>query len=195
MEDFVFWSETGYSHIIDWGGYDHMLFLLALCCIYTLKEWQWLWVVSAFTIGHAISLALSVLDIVRLPSAWVEVMIPATIAFSCVQNLFAFNKNSSQGFFQRFLLPTALIFGLIHGLGFSNFLRSMLGSKASVFKPLFYFHLGLEFGQILILLAVLSLTTVSARWFGVSLRWRVIAISLPVLMLSLKMLVTRVALL
>ena len=94
MEDFIFWLEMGLSHILDWQGYDHMLFLLALCCVFTFGDKRWVWLVSAFTIGHAISLSLSVLNVVRLPSSWIEAMIPATIAFSCIQHLWPLLENT-----------------------------------------------------------------------------------------------------
>jgi hypothetical protein len=191
MEDFTFWLQMGFSHILDWQGYDHMLFLLALCCVNTLSDKRWIWLVSAFTIGHAISLALSVLGVVRLPSSWIEALIPATIAFSCVQHLWPLLRKGSDLLSDRSVLPTVLTFGLIHGLGFSNFLRSMLGAESSIAFPLFSFHVGLELGQIIILLAVLSLTTIMDRWLHVSKSQRVAILATPALLLSLWMLLDR----
>lgn len=194
MEDFSFWMEMGYSHILDWQGYDHMLFLLALCCVYTLGDKRWIWLVSAFTIGHAISLALSVLGFVRLPSSLIEAMIPATIAFSCVQHLLPLVNRGKQVLTQSSILPTVLVFGLIHGLGFSNFLRSMLGSETSIAFPLFSFHVGLELGQILIILAVLSITTLMDRYLHIEQPKRIALLATPVLLVSLWMLVNRLPL-
>jgi hypothetical protein len=191
MEDFTFWLEMGFSHILDWQGYDHMLFLLALCCVFTYSDKRWIWLVSAFTVGHAISLALSVLNVVRLPSAWIEAMIPATIAFSCVQHLWPLVKPGKSVLSDKAILPTVLTFGLIHGLGFSNFLRSMLGSQASIFGPLFSFHVGLELGQVIIILMVLGLTTALDRLFHLSQNQRVTYLASPVLLLSLWMFVER----
>lgn len=195
MEDFMFWAETGFFHILDWAGYDHMLFLLSLCCVFTFKDWKWLWLVSAFTIGHAISLSLSVLDVVRLPSAWVEAMIPATIALSCLNHLFpiVFSKrfDVSPKSNSQTHLTVAMVFGLIHGLGFSNFLRSMLGRELSILKPLLYFHVGLEVGQILIIFVVLLLTTALSRLPEYNKSMVVAAISVPVLLISLWMLLQR----
>ncbi|MFM8995018.1 MAG: HupE/UreJ family protein [Bacteroidota bacterium] len=194
MEDFSFWMEMGYSHILDWQGYDHMLFLLALCCVYTLGDKRWIWLVSAFTIGHAISLALSVLGFVRLPSSLIEAMIPATIAFSCVQHLWPLVNRGKQVLTQSSILPTVLVFGLIHGLGFSNFLRSMLGSETSIAFPLFSFHVGLELGQILIILAVLSITTLMDRYLHIEQPKRIALLATPVLLVSLWMLINRLPL-
>ena len=191
MEDFIFWLEMGLSHILDWQGYDHMLFLLALCCVFTFGDKRWVWLVSAFTIGHAISLALSVLNVVRLPSSWIEAMIPATIAFSCIQHLWPLLKPGKHVLTEKSVLPTVLAFGLIHGLGFSNFLRSMLGSESSIAFPLFSFHVGLELGQILIILAVLSVTTAMDKILNINQNKRIVLLASPVLLLSLWMLVSR----
>jgi hypothetical protein len=136
-------------------------------------------------------LALSVLGVLRLPSALIESLIPATIAFSCVQHLWPLLRKGSDLLSDRSVLPTVLTFGLIHGLGFSNFLRSMLGAESSIAFPLFSFHVGLELGQIIILLAVLSLTTALDRWLHVSKSQRVAILATPVLLLSLWMLVDR----
>lgn len=192
MQDFLFWLEMGYSHILDWQGYDHMLFLLALCCAYTFRDWQWVWLVSAFTVGHAISLALSVLNVIKIPSAIIEALIPATIAFSCVQNLWPIIRKGDSLLSPTSILPTVLVFGLIHGLGFSNFLRSMLGSESSIAFPLFSFHVGLEVGQVLILLVVLSVATILDRWIKISASNRILVFALPVLLVSLWMFVERV---
>ena len=191
MEDFTFWLEMGLSHILDWAGYDHMLFLLALCCVFTFGDKRWIWLVSAFTIGHAISLALSVLNVVRLPSSWIEAMIPATIAFSCIQHLWPLLKPGKHVLADKSVLPTVLAFGLIHGLGFSNFLRSMLGSESSIAFPLFSFHVGLEVGQILIILVVLSVTTAMDKFLNINKNKRIALLASPVLLLSIGMLAAR----
>jgi hypothetical protein len=195
MEDFIFWLEMGLSHILDWQGYDHMLFLLALCCVFTFGDKRWVWLVSAFTIGHAISLSLSVLNVVRLPSSWIETMIPVTIAFSCIQHLWPLLKPGKYVLTEKSVLPTVLAFGLIHGLGFSNFLRSMLGSESSIAFPLFSFHVGLELGQILIILAVLSVTTAMDKILNINQNKRIVLLASPVLLLSLWMLVSRLMML
>jgi hypothetical protein len=130
-----------------------------------------------------------------LPSAWVEAMIPATIALSCLNNLFpiVFSKrfDVSPKSNSQTHLTVAMVFGLIHGLGFSNFLRSMLGSELSILKPLLYFHVGLEVGQILIIFVVLLLTTALSRLPEYNKSMVVAAISVPVLLISLWMLLQR----
>lgn len=194
MEDFIFWAETGFSHIVDLAGYDHTLFLISMCCVFTFEQWRWLFLVSAFTLGHATSLALSVMHVISLPSDWIEVMIPASIAISCIMHLRSVyqDKFTKASHWQH--LVVVMSFGLIHGLGFSNFLRSMLGAEVSIVKPLLFFHVGLEGGQILIILFILLITTTSERYLKVGVLQRIRWVCWPVLLLSLWMTFDRLSL-
>jgi hypothetical protein len=160
LSDFYLWFSTGLEHIADWKGYDHILFLLALCGVYGLREWRQLLVlVTAFTVGHSLTLALSVLDILKARSAVVEFLIPITILLTCVMNLVDLKKASKRGFRVRYL--AALFFGLIHGMGFSFLLKSLLGSEENIVPPLFAFNVGLEAGQLLIVAVVLLLSSLA----------------------------------
>ena len=141
-----------------------MLFITALCAIYQLKEWKQLLVlVTAFTVGHSITLALATLDIITINAELVEFLIPITIFLTSVVNVFpmvraTWRDESRNGeWVSKYFL--ALGFGLIHGMGFSNFLRAMLGAADSIVVPLLAFNIGLELGQILILICVLLLST------------------------------------
>lgn len=155
LTDFSLWFETGLWHIADWQGYDHILFLLALCCMYQWRDWKALLVlVTAFTLGHSLTLALSVLEVVKIKAAYIEFAIPLSILLTSVYNLSKLNRKV-QGDKIRYAM--ALIFGLVHGLGFSYLLKSMLGRQTDLLLPLFAFNVGLEAGQILILLGVLVL--------------------------------------
>ncbi|WP_291917168.1 HupE/UreJ family protein [Chitinophaga sp.] len=155
MDELYF--QLGWQHIINWEGYDHILFIIALSAIYLLRDWRKVLVlVTAFTIGHSITLALSVLHIIRVPSALVEFLIPVTICITAISNILRRDEEPQQLQLNYFY---ALFFGLIHGLGFSNYLKSLLGSQANIVKPLLGFNLGLEFGQIIIVMCILLIST------------------------------------
>lgn len=157
VNDFSLWFSTGLAHIADWKGYDHILFLLALCGVYEISQWKYLLVlVTAFTIGHSITLALSVLNIIHLNTEWVELLIPITILATCVYNLKRLDMGKHTNFKPNYFF--ALFFGTIHGLGFSVLLKSLLGSEENITKPLLAFNLGLEAGQILIVAGVLLIS-------------------------------------
>ncbi len=154
MSEFYLYLKLGAEHITDPQGYDHILFIVALAAIYTFREWKPLvLLVTAFTIGHSITLALATLQILTISTEWVEFLIPVTIVLTCVFNYFHKENTRNRrpkGFQVSRRYLAALFFGLIHGLGFSNFLRALLGSESSLVKPLLAFNLGLEFGQLFI---------------------------------------------
>ena len=161
MGENILWFQTGFEHITDLAGYDHMLFLLILCSVYSFRNWDWLILITAFTIGHCITLALSVLNIIRLPSSLIEFAIPLTILISAIYRWIQVEKNENKSYQKdQKVYAVTLLFGLIHGLGFSNMLRSMLGSQADILQPLLFFNLGLEVGQIVIVL--FSLVTITS---------------------------------
>ncbi|GAB3910874.1 HupE/UreJ family protein [Larkinella knui] len=164
MSEFWAYLQLGFAHITDPGGYDHVLFIVALCAIYNLNQWkQVLILITAFTIGHSLTLALATLQLIDYSTDLIELLIPITILITAVSNFFfkvpksRFNEQPKQ---PKGRYSLALVFGLIHGMGFSNYLRSLLGQQSSILKPLFAFNLGLEFGQIFIVLLVLTLAFV-----------------------------------
>ncbi|GAB3323083.1 HupE/UreJ family protein [Larkinella ripae] len=164
MSEFWAYLQLGFSHITDPGGYDHILFVVALCAVYHLSQWkQVLILVTAFTLGHSLTLALATLQLVNYSTDLIELLIPVTILITAFTNFFyqvpksRFNEKPKQSS-GRYVL--ALVFGLIHGLGFSNYLRSLLGQQSNIVKPLFAFNLGLEFGQIFIVFGILTLALV-----------------------------------
>ena len=161
MGENILWFQTGFEHITDLAGYDHMLFLLILCSVYSFRNWDWLILITAFTIGHCITLALSVLNIIRLPSSLIEFAIPLTILISAIFRWIQVEKNENKSYQKdQKVYAITLLFGLIHGLGFSNMLRFLLGSQADILQPLLFFNLGLEVGQIVIVL--FSLVTITS---------------------------------
>ena len=165
MDDFLIYLCLGFDHITDPRGYDHILFVIALCAVYALRQWrQVLVLVTAFTIGHSITLALATLRLISYKTGLVELLIPITILITAITN-FAFHEPRDNRFATR-NVPTrswgryvlALLFGLIHGMGFANYLRSLLGGEADITVPLLAFNVGLELGQLLIVGAMLGLT-------------------------------------
>lgn len=169
MNDFSLWFYTGLEHIADLKGYDHILFLLALCGVYEWRQWKNLLVlITSFTIGHSVSLALSVLNIVKADTAWVELLIPITIVITCIYNLRRLDLNPQSSFRLNYFF--ALFFGIIHGLGFSTLLKSLLGSAENITMPLLAFNLGLEAGQIFIVLVVLLISVILTATFRVQRR-------------------------
>ncbi|RYC68409.1 MULTISPECIES: HupE/UreJ family protein [Spirosoma] len=166
MDEFFIYLRLGFDHITDPGGYDHILFVIALCTVYTLQQWrQVLVLVTAFTIGHSITLALATLQLIDYSTALIELLIPVTILITAITNLFYQEPRSrlqsttpSPNRYWRYGL--ALVFGLIHGMGFSNYLRSLLGREVSIVQPLLAFNIGLELGQLLIVTLVLAIAFV-----------------------------------
>ena len=190
MSDFGFFFKLGWEHIISKEALDHQLFILALAAIYLLKDWkQVLILVTAFTIGHSITLALSVFDIIRFSAKWVEFLIPCTIVFTATINLFQKSFTPRSVRINYFL---ALFFGLIHGMGFANSIRFMLASDQSIGWGLFGFNVGLEVGQIVVVLTILLFSTILIALFKVNRRDWVIFASAGVFGLALKIALERI---
>ena len=189
MQDFIFYLNLGWEHIISLDALDHQLFVLVLVAVYTYYDWRKILVlVTAFTIGHSITLALSVLDIVRLPANWVEFLIPLTILITAADNIFMRNKQNSLMKLNYYL---ALFFGLIHGMGFANTARMMLAKEQNIFGPLLGFNLGLELGQVAVVLFILIVEFLLIRFFKLKkMYWMVFASSLT-LLIALKLCVDR----
>lgn len=167
MSIFQLYLHLGIGHITDWVGYDHILFITTLCAVYQLFQWKDILVlITAFTLGHSITLALAILNILNVSSQWVEFLIPLTIFITALLNIFQ-KKSAFSKAFKVFKYSTAMFFGLIHGLGFSNYLRNLLGGEESILQPLFAFNIGLEVGQLIIVASVLLLTLILVKLFKV----------------------------
>ena len=135
MQDFLFYLQLGWEHIISKDALDHQLFILALIAIFSFRDWKKVLIlVTAFTIGHSLTLVLSALDVFRFPSDWVEFLIPCTIVFTALDNII-FSKNEKKLIQLNYYL--ALLFGLIHGMGFANSVRMMLASEQDITLPLY----------------------------------------------------------
>jgi len=169
MEDFVFYFKLGWQHIISFDAFDHLFFIMALTSIYLLKDIkQVLLLITAFTIGHAISLSLSVLNVVKINSALVEFLIPISIIITA-EIQFVKSIHPKAPF--RFKYVFALLFGLLHGLGFANTIRFILAESQQITLPLLSFNIGLEVGQILIVLLILLLAKLCIEVIGMPQKW------------------------
>lgn len=163
MDEFVLYLGLGKDHILDYvNGYDHILFVLALCAVYVVADWKKVLIlVTAFTIGHSVTLALATLQIISINTELVEFLIPLTIFITAVSNLFRKQEANQSKIQLNYLL--ALFFGLIHGMGFSNYLRAALGRNQSIWSQLLAFNLGLEFGQIIVVVLFLALSYITVH--------------------------------
>lgn len=175
MSIFELYLKLGIHHIADFKGYDHILFILTLIAVYQITHWKKILIlVTAFTLGHTTTLALATLHILVFPSDWIEFLIPVTIFITAIINLLQKSDNYNRKIhFFKYL--TALFFGLIHGLGFSSYLQGLLGREESIVLPLFSFNLGIEAGQLIIVLSVLLVNYFLTTLAGIRQRdWRLV---------------------
>ncbi|MBS1744203.1 MAG: HupE/UreJ family protein [Bacteroidetes bacterium] len=189
MNDFYFYFKLGWEHIISWDATDHLLFILALSAIYLVQNSkQLLILITAFTVGHSLTLALSVYELVQVSSKWVEFLIPVTIMATGLFNLLQKNREPSS-LQLNYLL--ALLFGLIHGLGFANNIRFMLASAQKIAIPLFGFNVGLEAGQILVVCVILLTSFLFVNRLKVQRKWWVTSVSVFAIIMASYMAFTR----
>jgi hypothetical protein len=183
MSELLTYVHLGFHHVASPAALDHILFLLALAAVYRPRDWrESLWVLTAFTLGHSLTLALVVTRLVELPARWIEFLIPVTIVLTCVANLLSLGEASPAPGRRRAVY--AVLFGLVHGAGFADYLRAMFLEHIAV--PLLGFNLGIEAGQILVLTIAASalwcadrlLGSIATREPGTGFRRRVVAISL-----------------
>jgi hypothetical protein len=178
MSNFSVYFELGWEHILDVNGYDHILFVLALTVLYLFRDWRKVLIlVTSFTIGHSITLALSTLNYVNINSELIEFLIPVTIFITAFSNLFKKERSLKSGGKMQLNYIFALFFGLIHGLGFSNYLKALLGKNSSIVGELLAFNLGLEAGQIVIVAIMLVASVIFIDIIGVKRRDWVLIIS------------------
>lgn len=175
MSTFQMYFTLGIDHIADLKAYDHILFILTLCAVYQLRQWRKLLIlITAFTIGHSVTLGLATLKFINVPTNLIEFLIPVTILITALTNILQKSgKISLKAHYFKYFL--ALFFGLIHGLGFSNYLKSLLGKESSIIGPLFSFNLGIEIGQFLIVAIIIFFTWILVDLLGVKRReWNLV---------------------
>lgn len=185
MQDLGFYFDLGWHHIMAWEALDHLLFVLALSAIYLAGNWkQVLVLITAFTIGHSLTLALSVYDVIRVNGKWVEFLIPCTIIATALFNFFQKDFKPRSLRLNYFLV---LFFGLIHGLGFANAIRFMLAKDQSIGWGLFGFNIGLEAGQIVVVFCILLLSYLVVDLIKLNRKWWVWALSAVAFCIAAKM--------
>lgn len=190
MHEFWMYVQIGFNHIANLSGMDHILFVAALCIRYQLPDWKkWLILVTAFTIGHSITLVLSVFNYLDFSTNWIEFFIPVTILITSISNMFVkkFSFNTKFPVIYFF----ALFFGLIHGLGFSFYLKSLLGIQQNIAPALLAFNVGLEIGQIIIVMAILVISFIFVMLLKAPRRDFILIVSGGILALSLQMSIER----
>lgn len=189
MQDFLFYLNLGWEHIISLDALDHQLFVLVLVVVFSMKDWKKiLWLITAFTIGHSVTLALSVLEIVRVPGSWVEFLIPLTIFITAADNILMKNRQQNLMKMNHYL---AMFFGLIHGMGFANTARMTMAQEQDLLLPLLGFNIGLELGQILVVACILVLQWIVLGVFKTNRKDWVLFISAGVFALALEMTLER----
>ncbi|MCC5931700.1 MAG: HupE/UreJ family protein [Cyclobacteriaceae bacterium] len=188
MSQFSLYFKLGVQHILDIYAVDHILFILSLNVIFLLRDWKRVIIlVTSFTVGHSLTLGLAALNVVKVNEALVEFLIPVTIFLTALSNIFRkkdhFNitRNLQRNYF------LAMFFGLIHGFGFSNYLRGLLGQEASVTTPLLAFNLGIEVGQIAVVVTFLLISFLFVNLFGINRRDWVMVISSGIAGIALTM--------
>lgn len=198
MSDFVTFVQLGFRHITDLEAMDHILFLLALAAIYRPRDWRKaMWVVTAFTIGHSVTLGLAVTSAIRLPMNLIEFLIPVTIVATCIENMIV--RDRERAIWGGKYRPIfAGVFGLVHGAGFANYLRDLFGDHIAV--PLVGFNIGIEIGQIVVLTIAAALLLAADKTIAKVrdslqpesvLRLRVIAVSLVVMVVATRWAIER----
>jgi hypothetical protein len=198
MSELMTFMQLGFRHIINFGAMDHILFLLALAAIYRARDWRnALWVVTAFTVGHSITLALAVTGAMVLPMALIEFLIPVTIVATCIENIIVRDRAKAplNGHYRPVF---AAVFGLVHGAGFADYLRNLFVDRIAL--PLFGFNVGIELGQIVVLILAAGFllgadwTIHQLRTFNngqAALRLRVLAVSSVVMVIAARWAIER----
>lgn len=182
MNDFAFFFNLGWEHIISADALDHQLFILALASIYLVNDWKKVLIlVTAFTIGHSLTLILSTYEIIRADTKWVEFLIPLSIVITAFLNLIKTEKHYGKYRTQYWL---ALLFGLIHGLGFANTIRFMLAEAQQITVPLLSFNVGLEAGQLVVVGLILLTSLLVVNKLKLRRKWWVWGLSAVALCIS-----------
>ena len=192
MQELLIYFNMGLKHVLDITAYDHIVFLIALLIPYTFKDWKRVFLlVSLFTLGHTLALILSVFGVVSISVTVVEFLIPITILITALYHLYTAGKSAKKETVS-FVAMVTVCFGLIHGLGFSNYFNTiMVGSGMNKLVPLLEFALGIEAAQLIVVLVVLLLAYIIQTFFRFSKRdWAlvlsgcIIGVVLPMILQS-----------
>ena len=191
MDDFTLYFKMGFHHVLDFSAYDHILFLIVLAVVFKFNQWKKvLWLVTLFTIGHSITLALSAFEIIKINVNVIEFLIPLTIFITGLVNIITIYKTSKRN--ENINLLFGLFFGLIHGLGFSNYFKTMVGREEDKLFPLVEFALGIEAAQIIIVLGILSIGALILSIKKIKREYWILISSSIVILISIKMMFERI---
>jgi hypothetical protein len=183
VNTFELYFNLGLNHILDIAGIDHILFVLVLCAPFTAQDWRRVLImVTSFTLGHSITLALATLSLIQVDADWIEFLIPVTIALSALINIYQ-PSAGKRNFSWHYIFGA--LFGLIHGLGFSNYLKSLLSKESDLMEPLFAFNVGLEAGQLVIVISYFILLFILQKAFKVKQRDASLVLSSLILGISI----------
>jgi hypothetical protein len=187
MQDFNLYFKLGTEHILEWEAMDHLLFVTALCMRYLIRDWKKVVVlVTAFTIGHSATLALSALGLVHFSTVWIEFLIPLTIVATAVNNLMLSKPSIEHPPKLPIIYFFALFFGLIHGLAYANTFLSLEG-REGLLGHLLAFNLGIEVAQLLVVGVALIISFIFVQLLKISRIWWVRVSSGIILICSLNM--------
>lgn len=191
MDELILYGTLGLNHVLDLSAYDHLLFLIVLAVIFKFSQWKKvLWMITFFTIGHSVTLGLASYGVLNIRLDIVEFLIPITILITGIFNIRYTRKNFEEK--EKITLFFSLIFGLIHGLGFSNYFRSMIGKEEDKLVPLLEFALGIETAQIIIVFGILAVGALLQNVCKVSRRDWIVITSLIVIWEVLPMIYNRI---
>ena len=190
MDEFILYFKIGLNHVLDFQAYDHILFLIVLAVVFSFDQLKKvLWLITLFTIGHTFTLALSAYGVLKIDVAIVEFLIPVTIFITGAFNIANTGKSSKNK--ENINLFFAMFFGLVHGLGFSNYFRMMIGKEDDKLFPLLEFALGIEMAQVIIVLGILIIGSLLQTFFKVTKRDWVLVTSAIVIGFVIPMIIER----
>lgn len=188
MQEFFFYVQLGFDHVLDPSAYDHILFLSALALPFSFRSWKKVLILATiFTIFHCLSLGLSAFDVMRVDTGWIEFLIPVTILLTALFDLFYLRKDADRsGIYLH--APATAFFGAIHGFGFSNYFNMLMADSEAKWLPLLGFATGIELSQVLIILAILLLAYLLQEVLPVKRRYFILVGAILVALITLPML-------